>query len=56
MKDIIIKILKNTGFLLFNIMLLFICIIVGCIFFSPNIATGIKGIMLGIIFYMKTIE
>lgn len=52
MKDIIIKILRIAGILLFNIILLLACILVGCIFFSPNEVNAFKGLMLGVIFYM----
>lgn len=56
MEDIIIKILKIAGILLFNIMLLIACIIVGWIFFIPNVGPFIKGLMLGFIFYIEMIK
>ena len=56
MKDIIIKILKIAGYLLFAITLLFLCIVTGLIFFSPDVNTGVKGVMLGFIFFMEMIK
>lgn len=56
MKDIVIKILKIAFTLLVGIMLLFFCIVIGLIFFSPDVSAGVKGIMLGFIFFIDMIK